>query len=364
MASEDDLKGVPGACVASVGEERDEGTDQQEMTRRRSRREAGARNAGRRHRRGGVTAAACLAGAALSGKVSCFTVRGPRGVHPQTRSRTRPLLWTSPHPSEGDFSDFYGGDGQDDGAAELASEFYREVRTRGGVGEGEPASSDEGEGAGLTRRGPRDADPGRRPDPSPPFVLPDLPEIDLLSLLSDLFPPPSPAASTSAGLFSGQGSTVMSPDQASLLVDVEMLERAASGKRDGTGDGAWWAASSLPWDTGDSSADADERRARLLRLAIASLILLSAMCAAHEASPPPSSPSDGVLIIERAAELLQGAIVHESDRLEGVMTSLVVSGGQGETLLAREAAWLARETAHLGSSMAAAVRQVEELVVP
>ncbi|EJK60385.1 hypothetical protein THAOC_19272, partial [Thalassiosira oceanica] len=61
--------------------------------------------------------------------------------------------------------------------------------------------------------------------------------------------------------------------------------------------------------------------------------------------------------MERAAEILQGAIVHESDRLEGVMTSLVVSAGQGEVLLAREAAWLTRETAHLSSSVAAAVRQ-------
>lgn len=309
----------------------------------------------------------------LNRKVSCFTIPrgaadlrkiGTRGVLPP--ARTRPLLRTSPYPSEDDFSDFYGSDGQDDGAAELASEFYREVKTRGAVGEDEATNSDEEEAsASRTRR--QDSDPGRRPAPSPPFVLPDIPEINILSLLSDLFPPPSPAASTSAGLFSGQGGTVMSPDQASLLVDVEMLERAASGKGNGTRDGAWWTASPLPWDSRDASADAEEgadERARLVRLAVASLVLLSALCAAHEASAPQSPPPDGVLIMERAAEILQGAIVHESDRLEGVMTSLVVSAGQGEVLLAREAAWLTRETAHLSSSVAAAVRQVEELVVP
>ena len=358
--------------------------------RRREAKEAGGRNchpAGRRHRRGGVAAATCLAAALLSGKAGCFTVPlggaarpgrikvGTRGVPSPTRTRTGPLPGTSPDPSTGgdDFSDFYGGDQEDDGAADLASEFYREMKARGALGvdetsPGSPGSESDGdeESAGMVLLRSASSPPIFGPGP---FVLPDLPEIDLLSLLSDLFPPPSPAApSASAGLFSGRGSTVVSPGRASLAVDVEMLERAASlrAPNNGTGDGAWW------WDSPPGSPEGtDERRARLVGLAVASLVLLSALYAAHEASPPSSPSSDGVLVLERAAEaadrVLRGATVRVrdgSDPLGGAATSLVVTAGRGEVLLAREAAWLARETAHLGSSVAAAVRQVEELVVP
>jgi len=140
------------------------------------------------------------------------------------------------------------------------------------------------------------------------------------------FPTPAPRPATSAGLFSGSGTTVYSSGR-SIRAEIEILETTlknndAKNNKQG-------------WDP--------EQTEEVFRLAVVSLIVLSAAYIAVEASG--------------------GMAVISWDGAAASASSIMVSVGNGDVFMGEEAAWLMKESSGLAASVVEAVRSVEALVL-
>ncbi|KAL3811484.1 hypothetical protein ACHAXA_010736 [Cyclostephanos tholiformis] len=168
----------------------------------------------------------------------------------------------------------------------------------------------------------------------------------LFHLLS-LFPANAPRPATSAGLFSGTGTTVYSSGR-SLRAEIELLETSFEKNNDNDIDLRRW------MHVGTTTEQLDDA----LRLVALSLIMLSTVYVAIETSGGAIGGMD-IMTWDGAAASANRIMALMNDGMSGV----VVGVGNGEVFVGDEAAWLLRETSGLAAIVVDAVRSVERLVL-
>ena len=166
--------------------------------------------------------------------------------------------------------------------------------------------------------------------------------------LFPFFSAPAPRPATSAGLFSGSGTTVYSSGR-SIRAEIEILETTiknneAKNNKQEIWDGIY--------------VGSPEQLEEVARIVAFSLIVLSAAYVAVEVS-------GGLEVIswDGAAASANHVLSLMNDATKDGMSTIMVSVSNGEVFLGEEAAWLMRESSDLAASVVEAVKSVEELVL-
>ena len=268
-----------------------------------------------------------------------------------------------------DFASFVNSDrGVEDEGRRLAREFYQELRDRQ-QGSNKPlhessARENNGGDSGIT--GPnnmKDNNPVRVRASSSRRAFANQPtssssSSSLSSSLFSMFPflSSAPRPATSAGLFSGTGTTVYSSGR-SIRAEIELLETTLknndAGMNDGGGGGRmrdWTYHAGTPEQVDD-----------VLRIIALSLVVLSAAYVAVEASGGGAVAAYGMqhMTWDGAAASANRVAALVTDGVSGV----VINVGNGEFFVGEEAAWLMRESSEFAAIIVDAVRSVEQLVL-
>lgn len=268
-----------------------------------------------------------------------------------------------------DFASFNDYDQEEDESRRLAREFYQELEYRQSQssmelnlndnndetytvrgGERNPTINDASENTIRTVKIRANAN-SRRPFTNKPTPQESSPVFPLFPFFS--FPAPAPRPATSAGLFSGSGTTVYSSGR-SIRAEIEILETTIKNNEAKNNKQA-------PWDS--IYAGSPEQLEEALRLVAVSLIVLSAGYIAVEAS-------GGMMeLISWDGAAASAAADHVMSLMNDVVTkdgvsSLMLSMSNGDVSMGgEEAAWLMKESPHMAESMRQVVRSVEELVL-
>jgi hypothetical protein len=269
---------------------------------------------------------------------------------------------------------FRRGEEDEDEGRRLAMEFYQELRHRRQdnsmpsheYGDDEIENSDAAmtTGDGTTNPRSNDAAGVRRPRPSvlrafatgpvtsssssssSRMPSSSFPPFSLFPLLS-LFPPNAPRPATSAGLFSGSGTTVYSSGR-SIRAEIEILETSFKKNDDNdiSDDGDW-----RRWVYVGNADDA-------VRLIALSLIVLSTLYVAVETTSAIGGMGMEIMTWDGAAASANRVMAIVNDGVSGVVVGV---GGGGDVFVGEEAAWLLRESSEFAAIVVDAVRTVERL---
>lgn len=260
------------------------------------------------------------------------------------------LKMTHENDAEDDFSSFNDFGEEEDGH-ELAREFYQELQNRQPSPEFKPVDEtyapgddrrkSKGRSKITIRADSKIANIDRSTAPSP---SPSRDSSPLLQLFSFLSPPSRPP--TSAGLFSGSGTTVVSSGR-SIRAEIEILETTI--KNNDTAD------SSQGWD--GFYVGSPEQTEEAFRLVAISFIVLSTVYVAMEASG-----GTAVISWDEAAASFNDAMGLMTDVTTDRMPDIMVNVGTGDMFLG-EGSVLLKESADWVASVGDAVRSVEELVL-
>lgn len=145
--------------------------------------------------------------------------------------------------------------------------------------------------------------------------------------------PPTPRPSTSAGLFSGSGTTVYSSGR-SIRAEIEILETTLKNN-----------------DAKDSKGETEELRRSLFSFILA-LLIAYIVSEAMASGGPAIMPGDGAV----------SSSDHAMSLVLGGMSGITMNVGGDDVFLGEEAAWLLRESSGLAAFVVETVRSVEELV--
>jgi hypothetical protein len=250
-----------------------------------------------------------------------------------------------------DFASFRNFDRGEDEGRRLAREFYQELQYRQGskpLHESEKENrSDSGAETSPMNNAVRVRASSRRTFTNQPTPSSSSRESSsLFSLLPFFsFPAMAPRPATSAGLFSGTGTTVYSPGR-SMRAEIELLETTST-NIDARNNDAWhWSYVGTPEQLDD-----------VLRLIALSLIVLSSAYVVAEASG--AAGMTEIMTWEDAAASAYRLAALMNDGVSGV----VIGVGNGDVFVGEEAAWLIRESSELAAIVVDAVRSVERLVL-
>jgi hypothetical protein len=257
-----------------------------------------------------------------------------------------------------DFASFGNFDrGVEDEGRRLAREFYQELQFRQGNNESLHESAqenggDSGTGPNNTKDNPvRVRASTRRAFANQPTSSSLSSQVS--SSLFSMFPffSSAPRQATSAGLFSGTGTTVYSSGR-SIRAEIELLETTLKNNDAGNNDSGrrrdWTYYAGTPEQLDD-----------VLRLIALSLVVLSAAYVAVEASGGGAAAGMQLLTWEGAAASANRVVALVTDGVSGV----VIGVGNGEVFVGEEAAWLMRESSDFAAIVLDAVRSVEQLVL-
>ncbi|KAL7533198.1 hypothetical protein ACHAXR_007192 [Thalassiosira sp. AJA248-18] len=165
------------------------------------------------------------------------------------------------------------------------------------------------------------------------------------------FPAPAPRPATSAGLFSGSGTTVYSSGR-SIRAEIEILESTLKNSESKNNNQGW----------DGIYVGSPEQLEEILKLIAVSLIVASAAAIAIEASGGMTLISwDGAL--DGAAASANHVMNLMNDATKDGMSSIMISVGNGDVFMGEEASWLVKESSDLAASVVEAVRSVEDLVL-
>jgi hypothetical protein len=253
----------------------------------------------------------------------------------------------SEHNESGDdFASFgYFDQGEDEGRR-LAREFYMELQYRQGSKplheSAQENSSDSGTGTNTKVNPVRVRASSRRAFANQPTVSSSPSQVSpsLFSMIPFFSSAPRPA--TSAGLFSGTGTTVYSSGR-SIRAEIELLETTLKNNDARRQDRTYFVA--------------PEQLDDVLRLVALSLVVLSAAYIAVEASG--AAVGMQLMTWDGAAASANRVVALVTDGVSGV----VIGVGNGEVFVGEEAAWLMRESSEFAAIVVDAVRSVERLVL-
>ena len=173
------------------------------------------------------------------------------------------------------------------------------------------------------------------------------------------FPAPAPRA-TSAGLFSGSGTTVYSSGR-SIRAEIEILESTIKNNEAAAKDKQFWE---------EIYVGSSEQLEEILKLVALALVVASATYVAIEISGVGAtviSWDGGSALVDGALDSAAASAHHlmslMNDANKDDMSNIMVSVGNGEVLLREEAALLMKESSDAAAYVVDAVRSVEELVL-
>lgn len=262
-----------------------------------------------------------------------------------------------------DFSDYFHR-GEEDEGRRLAMEFYHELRHRHRGSDkplhesGDENNDNDGGGGGTTHSKNNDAAGVRsrsssvvqafanRPDTSSSSRGSSSSPFSLFPLRS-LFPPNVQRPATSAGLFSGSGTTVYSSGR-SIRAEIEILETSFK-NNDNDDDGDW-----RRWIYVGNAEHHDDA----MRLIVLSLIVLSTVYVAVEITGAIGGGMGMEIMTWNGAAASANRVMAIMN--DGVSDVVIGFGGGGDVFVGEEAAWLLRESSEFAAIVVDAVRTVEQ----
>ena len=247
-----------------------------------------------------------------------------------------------------DFASFGNFEHGEDEGRRLAREFYQELQYRQGS---KPLHESAQENGGDSGTVPNKDNPvrvrvsARRSFANQPTAASSSSQVSkpIFSMFPFFSAAPRPA--TSAGLFSGTGTTVYSSGR-SIRAEIELLETTLKNNDAGNDSGR------RVWTYAVTPEQLDD----VLRLIALSLVVLSAAYVAVEAS---GAAGMQLRTWDGAAASANRVVALVTDGVSGV----VIGVGNGEVFVGEEAAWLMRESSEFAAIIVDAMRSVEQLVL-